>query len=40
MPTSLWAAIARYQKQQRIGSLAEALRQVLLAGLRSLGVRL
>lgn len=38
MPRSMWRDIAKFQTAERITTEAEALRRVVLAGLRSLGV--
>lgn len=38
LPRSFWRGIVAHQEAQRIGSQAEAARQVMLAGLRALGI--
>jgi hypothetical protein len=38
MPRSMWRDIAKFQTAERITTEAEALRRVVLAGLRGLGV--
>lgn len=38
LPKSMWDKIKRFQQQESISSTAEALRRVVLAGLRALGM--
>lgn len=38
MPASMWRAIETYRFQERLGSEAEAIRRIVLAQLRALGI--